>query len=51
MKCPKCNKAEVKRYDNNRFVASEIIDIDGMEEAIIDELRARGFEVIDGDEI
>ena len=44
-------KAAVKRYDNNRLVASEIIDIDGMEEAIIDELRARGFEVIDGDEI
>ena len=44
-------KAAVKRYDNNRLVASEILDIDGMEEAIIDELRARGFEVIDGDEI
>ena len=42
-------KAAVKRCDNNRLVASEIIDIDGMEEAIIDELRARGFEVIDGD--
>lgn len=44
-------KAAVKRYDNNRLVASEILDIDGMEEAIIDELRARGFEVIDGDEM
>ena len=44
-------KAAVKRYDNNRLLASEILDIDGMEEAIIDELRARGFEVIDGDEI
>ena len=43
-------KAAVKRYDNNRLVASEILDIDGMEEAIIDELRARGFDVIDGDE-
>lgn len=44
-------KAAVKRYDNNRLVASEILDIDGMEEAIIDELRDRGFEIIDGDEI
>ena len=44
-------KAAVKRYDNNRLVASEILDIDGIEDAIIDELRARGFEVIDGDEI
>lgn len=44
-------KAAVKRYDNNRLVASEILDIYGMEDAIIDELRARGFEVIDGDEI
>ena len=44
-------KAAVKRYDNNRLVASEILDIDCIEDAIIDELRARGFEVIDGDEI
>ena len=44
-------KAAVKRYNNNRLVASEILDIDGMEEAIIDELRDRGFEIIDGDEI
>ena len=44
-------KAAVKRYDNNRLVASEILDIDGIEDAILDELRARGFEVIDGDEI
>ena len=44
-------KAAVKRYDNNRLVASEILDIDGIEDAIIYELRARGFEVIDGDEI
>jgi hypothetical protein len=44
-------KSTIERYDNNRLIASEILDIDGMEEAIIDELRARGFEVIDGDEI
>ena len=38
-------KAALAAYDNNRFAAAEILDIDGMEEAIIDELRDRGYTV------
>ena len=38
-------KAAFKKYDNNKFLASEILDVDGMEEAIIDELENRGFDV------
>lgn len=40
-------KAAFEKYDNNRFLASEILDIDGMEKAIIDELKDRGFEIKD----
>jgi len=31
------------RYNNKKFIASEILDVDGMEDAIIKELENRGF--------
>ena len=33
------------RYDQKRVLASEILDREGMEEAIIDELAARGYAI------
>ena len=38
-------KAALAAYDNNRFAAAEILDVDGMEEAVIDELRDRGYSI------
>jgi hypothetical protein len=38
-------KSALSAYDNNRYAAAEILDVDGMEEAIIDELRDRGYMV------
>lgn len=40
-------KAAFAKYENKRALACEILDQDGMEEAIIDELEDRGFAVID----
>ena len=36
----------LRRFDDNRAVACEILDCDGMEDAIIDELENRGCTVI-----
>ena len=38
-------KAAFENYDNKRILACEILDVMGMEEAIIDELEDRGFEI------
>jgi hypothetical protein len=38
-------KKAFQKYNNKRFMASEILDVDGMEEAIIDELENRGFKI------
>jgi len=38
-------KAALAAYDNNRSAATEILDVNGMEEAIIDELIDRGYTV------
>jgi len=35
------------RYNNKRVLACEILDVDGMEEVIVDELKDRGFTVIE----
>ena len=39
-------KLALDGYDEKRQAAAEILDSDGMEEAIIDELVERGFTVI-----
>ena len=36
-------KAAFERYDNKKVLASEILDVEGMEEAIVDELVDRGY--------
>ena len=38
-------KMVFEKYDNKRAIAAEILDVDGIEEAIIDELESRGFDV------
>ena len=38
-------KAALAAYDNNRSAAAEILDVNGMEEAVIDELIDRGYTV------
>ena len=35
------------KYNNKRVIACEMLDVEGMEEAIIDELKDRGFTVIE----
>ena len=40
-------KLAFSKYNNRRILASEILDQDGMEEAIVDELKDRGFEITD----
>ena len=35
------------KYNNKRVIACEMLDVEGMEEAIIDELKDRGFIVIE----
>lgn len=44
-------KAFLVKYNNKQAVSCEILDVDGMEEAIIDELEDRGFAVCDPDNI
>jgi hypothetical protein len=39
------------RYSNKRALACEILDVEGMEEAIIDELEDRGFTIIEEDNL
>lgn len=38
-------KAAFENYDNKRLLACEVLDVMDMEEAIIDELKDRGFEI------
>jgi hypothetical protein len=38
-------KLSIERYNKNRKFASEVLDMNGMEEAMIDELESRGFVV------
>ena len=40
---------EIINRTNVRFAASEILDVEGMEEAIINELRDRGFNISEED--
>ena len=34
-----------ERYNSMRTIASELLDCEGMEEAVIDELESRGYEI------
>lgn len=43
-------KMVFEKYDNKRAIAAEILDVDGIEEAIIDELESRGFDFGDNAE-
>jgi hypothetical protein len=43
------NSAAIENYSEKRSAASEFLDIDGMEEAVIDELKERGYRVEEED--
>jgi len=45
----KANLSELENYREKRGAASEFLDVDGMEEAIIDELKERGYRVEEED--